>query len=79
MDNNNAEVIFKTRSPFDRRRFYEERRFFLNQEYLDHNSERRVNMIKRRTHRDRRGWRSKIINAFWKKALKFTFINKPFD
>ena len=72
MDNNNAEVIFKTRSPFDRQRFHEERRFFLNQEYLDHNSERRVNMIKRRTHRDRRGWRSKIIKAFLgKSALIF--------
>jgi hypothetical protein len=69
MRNNNAEVIFKDRSPFDRRMFFEDRRLSLKQEYLDHNSERRVNMIKRRTHRDRRGWRSKIINAFWKKVL----------
>ena len=78
MDNNNAEVIFKTRSPFDRRRFHEERRFFLNQEYLDHNSERRVNMIERRTHRDRRGWRSKIINAFWGRC-SLIFKRTPFE
>ena len=78
MKDNYAEVIFCTRQPFSRRKF-KDRRLFLEQESLYHIPERRVNMIKRRTHRDRRGWRSKIINAFWKKALKFTFINKPFD
>ena len=47
MGNNNVEVIFQTRSPVDRRRV-EDRRLFLKYEYLDHNPERRVNMIKRR-------------------------------
>ena len=46
MGNNRAEVI-QTRSPFDRRRV-EDRRLFLEQEHLDLNPERRVNMIKRR-------------------------------
>jgi hypothetical protein len=65
MENKKAEVIFQTRSSDDRRRA-EDMRLSLNHEYLDHNPERRVNI--RRTHRDRRGWRSKIINAFWKEA-----------
>jgi hypothetical protein len=76
MDNNNAEVIFKTRSPFDRRMYSEDRRFFLNQN-LDHIPERRVNMINRRTHRDRRSWRSKIINAFLGRC-SLIFTRMPF-
>jgi hypothetical protein len=47
MENNNVEVIFQTRSPIERRRG-KDRRLFLKQEYLDHNPERRVNMIDRR-------------------------------
>jgi hypothetical protein len=69
MGSNNAEVIFRNRLPFDRRMFVD-RRLFLEQEYLDHNPERRVNMIKRRIgKKDRRGWRFKIMSAFWRKVL----------
>jgi hypothetical protein len=53
MGNNNAEVLFQTRLPVDRRRV-KDRRFFLKQECLDHNPERRVNMIDRRMLGDRR-------------------------
>jgi len=68
MGDNNAEVIFQTRSPIDRRRV-EERRLFLSQEYLDHNPERRVNMTKRRIRRDRRGLLTRFMNIFWKESL----------
>ena len=68
MGNNNAEVIIKTRRHVDRRRV-EERRLSLKQEYLDHKPERRVNMINRRIHGDRRRVVSDIINTFWKEAL----------
>ena len=64
MEKNFGTIVNYTRRPVDRRRS-EDMRLSLNHEYLDHNPERRVNI--RRTHRDRRGWRSKIINAFWKK------------
>jgi hypothetical protein len=65
--NNNDEVIFQKRLPVDRRRF-EDRRLSLKQEYLDHNSERRVNMIKRRMLGDRRELLPEIMNTFWEKA-----------
>ncbi len=68
MGNNNAEVIIKSRRHVDRRRV-EERRLSLKQEYLDHKPERRVNMINRRIHGDRRRVVSDIINTFWKEAL----------
>jgi hypothetical protein len=63
MGNNNAEVIFQTRSLVDRRRV-EDRRLFLKHEYLDHNPERRVNMIKRRMLGDRRGLLSEIMSCY---------------
>jgi hypothetical protein len=68
MKNNNVEVIFQTRSHVDRRKV-EDRRLSLKQEYLDHNPERRVNMIDRRMLGNRRGMVSDIINNFWKEAL----------
>jgi hypothetical protein len=68
MGNNNAEVTFLTRSPVDRRRV-EDRRLFLKHEDLDHNPERRVNMIKRRMHGDRRELLPKIMNTFWENSL----------
>jgi hypothetical protein len=63
MGNNNTEVIIKTRSLVDRRRV-EDRRLFLKHEYLDHNPERRVNMIKRRMLGDRRELLTEIMNTF---------------
>ena len=62
MVKNNAEVIFQTRLPVDRRRL-EDRRLSLKQEYLD-NPERRVNMIKRRMLGDRRKLLPEIMNTF---------------
>ena len=52
MENKNADVIFQTRSSDDRRRVGG-RRLFREQEYLDHNPERRVKKIKRRMLGDR--------------------------
>jgi hypothetical protein len=74
MGSNNAEVIFKNRLPIDRR-LIANRRKFLDQEYLDHNPERRVDMIGRRMLRDRRGWRWRIMNSFWRKVLLFLHTN----
>jgi hypothetical protein len=68
MENNNAEVIIKSRRHVDRRRV-KDRRLSLKQEYLDHKPERRVNMTNRRVHGDRRGVVPDIINTFWKEAL----------
>ena len=68
MGNNNAEVIFQTRSPVDRRRV-KDKRLYLKQEYLNHNPERRVNKIKRRMTGDRRKVLPEIMNTFWKEAL----------
>jgi hypothetical protein len=68
MGNNNVEVIIKTHSPVDRRRV-KDRLSFFKQKYLDHNPERRLNMIDRRIHGDRRGVVSDIINTFWKEDL----------
>ena len=68
MGDNNVEVIFQTRLPVDRRKV-EDRRLFLNQEYLDHNPERRVNMIGRRMLGDRRSGVPEILNTFGEDAL----------
>ena len=68
MGNNNAEVIIKTRRHVDRRRV-EERRLSLKQEYLDHKPERRVNMINRRIHGDRRRVVSDDYEYFFGKKL----------
>ena len=61
-------ISFCSRRHVDRRRV-EERRLSLKQEYLDHKPERRVSMIDRRMHGDRRGVASDILNTFWKEAL----------
>ena len=61
---NKSTEIIQTRSSFDRRKFMN-RRSFLKQEYLDHNPERRVNMIKRRMIEDRRRVSTDIMNTFW--------------
>ena len=65
MGNNNAEVIFQTRirSSDDRRRVGG-RRLFREQEYIDHNPERRVNKIERRSLKDRREWLPDTSDAF---------------
>ena len=68
MGNNNVEVIIKTRLPVDRRMAVD-RRLFLRYKFLDHNSERRVNIINRRMHGDRRELFPEILNTFWKEAL----------
>ena len=68
MENKNADVIFQTRSSDDRRRVGG-RRLFREQEYLDHNPERRINLFERRMIEDRRGLLSDALNTFWKKAL----------
>ena len=53
MENSNAEIIFQTRSPVDRRRG-RFRRSFLKQECPGHIPERRNIMIRRRMFGDRR-------------------------
>ena len=63
MENNNNKVIFQIRSTIDRRRV-KDRRLFLKQEYLDHNPERRVNKIERRSLKDRREWLPDTRDAF---------------
>jgi hypothetical protein len=68
MEKNNAEVIFKNRLPFDRR-MVADKRLFLNQEYLDHNPERRVNMIEQRIYGDRRRLLPDILNTFGEDVL----------
>ena len=67
MEKNNAEVIFQTRSPVERRRV-EGKRLSLKQEYLDHSPERRVNKIKRRMTGDRRRMLAEVIYSFWKET-----------
>jgi hypothetical protein len=62
------EIVFYTRRTFDRRKD-EDRRLFLKQEYLDHDSERRVNMIGRRMLGDRRKLLPEILNTFGEDAL----------
>ena len=68
MEKRVKEIVFYTRRTFDRRKD-ENRRLFLKQEYLDHDSERRVNMIGRRMLGDRREWSSEILNTFGEDAL----------
>ena len=68
MEKNNAEVIYQTRQPVDRRRVGG-RRLFREQEYLDHNPERRVTMIDRRILGDRRKVLPEILNTFGEDAL----------
>ena len=67
MKDNYAEVIFCTRSSFDRRKV-KNRRSFLKQEDLSHIPERRVSMIDRRMFSDRRGLFSDALDTFWKEA-----------
>ena len=68
MEKNFGTMSFCSRRLVYRRRV-EDRRLFLKHEYLDHNPERRVNMIKRRMLGDRRELLSEIMNSFWEKAL----------
>jgi hypothetical protein len=68
MGNNNAEVIFQTRLPVDRR-IAVDRRLFFRHEFLDCNPERRVDIINRRMHGNRRELLPEITNTFWEKAL----------
>ena len=68
MENKKAEVIFQTRSSDDRRRS-EDMRSSHNHEYLDHNPERRVNMIGRRMLGDRRQLLPEILNTFGEDVL----------
>ena len=68
MENKKAEVFFLTRQPDDRRRVGG-RRLFRKQEGLDHNSERRVNMIKRRMLGDRREFLPEVMNTFQEVVL----------
>ena len=63
MEKKFKEIAFYTRRPVDRRRV-EDRRLFLKQEYLDHNPERRVNKIERRSLNDRREWLPDTSDAF---------------
>ena len=58
---------FCSRRHVDRRRI-EDRRLFLEQEYLGHKPERRVSMIDRRMLSDRRGLFSEFMDTFWKEA-----------
>ena len=61
-------IYFCSRRHVDRRRV-EERRLFIKQQYLDHKPERRVSMIDRRMHGDRRKLLPEVKNTFWKKVL----------
>ena len=63
MENKNTDVIFQIRLPVDRRMAVN-RRLFLRHEFLDHNPERRVNIITRRMHGDRREFFPEIMNTF---------------
>ena len=63
MGNNNAEGILQIRLPVDRRMAVN-RRLSLKQEYLDRKPERRVKIINRRMHGDRREFLPEIMNTF---------------
>ena len=76
MENNNNKVIFQTRSTIDRRRV-KDRRLFLKQEYLDHNPERRANMVGRRMTGDRRGYLSRYYEDFLETS-SLIFKRSPF-
>ena len=52
---------------FDDRREVVDRRLIFNQEYFDQNPERRVSMIDRRMHGERRRRLSEIKKTSWKK------------
>ena len=67
MEKKFKEIVYYIRRPVDRRKVVD-RRFFIKQEYLDHNPERRINMIDRRMLDDRRKLISEVKNTFWKKA-----------
>ena len=60
--------VFCSRRHVDRRRV-EDRRFFLKQEYFDHNPEKRVNMTDRRILADRRRLLPEILNTFREEDL----------
>ena len=64
----NVEVTFQIRSHVDRRKV-KDRRLVHKKGYLDHNSERRVNMIDRRILPERRKLVSEIIKTFWQEEL----------
>ena len=68
MENKFDSMSFCSRRHVDRRRV-EDRRLFLEQEYLDHKPERRINMSYRRLFGDRRRIITDALNTFWKEAL----------
>ena len=68
MGNINAEGIFQIRLPVDRR-IAVDRRLFYKHEFLDNNTERRVNIIDRRMHGDRREFLPSIINTLCEREL----------
>ena len=70
MEKNFGTIAFNTRRPVDRRKV-EDRRLFLKQEYLDHNPERRVNMIDHRIHGGKRRVLPEIIYTFGNKHFNF--------
>ena len=70
MGKNFGTIVNYTRRPVDRRRV-EDRRLFLKQGYLDHNPERRVDLINRRIHGDRREFFPEILDSFGEEALFF--------
>jgi hypothetical protein len=70
MEKNFGTIVFYIRRPVDRRRV-EDRRLFLKQEDLDHNPERRVNMIGRRMIGDSRRLLPESIYTFGKKHFNF--------
>ena len=67
MEKNFGTIAFYTRRPDGRRRV-NDRRLFLEQEYLDHNPERRINKSDRRLFGDRRLIITDALNTFWKEA-----------
>ncbi len=58
----------------DRRRV-EDRRLFLEQEYLDHKPERRVDLINRRMLGERRELFPEILDSFGEEVLLFSHEN----
>ena len=70
LEKNFGTISFYIRRPVDRRRV-EDRRFFLKQENLDHNPERRVNMVDHRIHGGKRRLLPEIIFTFGKKYFNF--------
>jgi hypothetical protein len=68
MENKFDSMSFCSRQPVDRRRVGG-RRLFREQEYLDHNPERRVNMIEQRIYGDRRRLLPDILNTFGEDVL----------